>query len=514
MAGLRTKSIILGCVSAFLTAVFALTFAAAQAQTPQKGGILRISSAGSPRLIDPPLTGSVEEWMVTSWLYSNLTKVDSKFTPQPDLAESWKSEENGKVWTFVLRKGVKFHSGKELTAEDVEASIARILDPNTKSRGRGGIGPIEKIEVIDKSTIKFTLARPISDFPSNLALPYARITPKGTTINLNTQADGTGPFILKEFIVGEKVVLERNPNYFRSGLPYVDGLQLNVIPDSTAEINALKDSRNDIMYQVRPDQVALLDGVSGIKVEEVPTGTYVPIVMRVDQPPFNDVRVRKALKLSIDRKAAVQNILGGHGTIGNDQSLPPNNPFYNPSVKAPERDIAKAKQLLKDAGYPDGVKLTMYTSDARVGMLPLALITKDMAKDAGFDISIQNVPWDVYLNTVWEKRQFYTQNWFARPTTDTSILPYFVTRDKGGSLNEYWYSNPELDKLLLGAQGELDQEKRKQMYYKAQEILAEDGPAVITFFRNNITAYRTNVVGYHADPGISFPAEEVWLQKK
>lgn len=503
------------CLGLLLSATVAagMFIAEAAAQTPQKGGTLRVSVPGSPRLIDPPITGSAEEWMVTSWLYNNLTKVDASFNVQPDLAESWKAEDGGKVWTFVIRKGVKFHSGREVNADDVESSISRILDPNTKSRGRGGLGPIDKIEVVDPLTVRFALKQPIADFPSNLALPYARITPKGTTINLNTQADGTGPFILKEFIVGEKVVLAKNPNYFRSGLPHIDGLQLTVVPDSTAEINALKDGRADVMWQVRPDQVALLNGVAGIKVEEVPTGTFVPIVMRSDQPPFNDARVRKALKLSIDRKTAVQNILGGHGTVGNDQSLPPNNPFYNPGLKAPQRDVAKAKQLLKDAGHPDGLKVTLYTSDARVGMLPLALIAKDMAKDAGFDISIQNVPWDVFLNTVWEKRPFYINNWFARPTTDTSIMPFFVSRDKGGSLNDYFYSNAEVDQLLLAAQGELDAAKRKQLYFKAQEILAEDGPAVITFFRNNITAYRTNVAGYKADPGISFPAEEVWLQK-
>lgn len=497
-------------VAALMAACFSFQV---DAQTPQKGGTLRVSVPGSPRLLDPPITGSAEEWMVTSWLYNNLTRVDDKFNVQPDLAESWKADEGGKIWTFTLRKGVKFHSGREVDADDVEKSISRILDPNTKSRGRGGLGPIDKIDVVDRHTVRFTLKQPIADFPSNLALPYARITPKDTKLNLNTQADGTGPFILKEFVVGEKVILARNPNYFQSGLPYIDGLQLTVVPDSTAELNALKDGRTDIVWQVRPDQVSLLANVPNVKVDEVPTGTFVPVVMRYDQPPFNDARVRKALKLTLDRKTVVQTILGGHGTVGNDQSLPPNNPFYNAAVKAPERDIAKAKALLTEAGHGSGLKATLYTTDARVGMLPLALITKDMAKDAGFDITIQNVPWDVFLNTVWEKRPFYINNWFARPTTDTSILPFFVTRDKGGSLNDYFYSNPEVDQLLLAAQGELDTAKRKELYAKAQQIIAEDGPAIISFFRNNITAYRTNVAGYKADPGISFPAESVWLQK-
>lgn len=487
--------------------------AAAHAQQAQKGGTLRISFSGSPRLLDPPITGSLEEWIITSWLYNNLTRVDEKLNVQSDLAESWEPNSDGTVWTFKMVKGAKFHSGREVTAEDAAASINRILDPNTKSRGRGGLGPIQKVEVIDSHTIRFTLGQPVADFPANLALPYARITPRGSTINLNTQADGTGPFILKEFVVGEKVVVARNPNYFRSGQPHVDEVVALVYPDATAEINALKDGKTDIMWQVRPDHVSLLTGSRNIKIEEMPTGSFVPIVMRSDQPPFNDARVRKALKLTLDRSVVVQTILGGHGVVGNDQSLPPSNPFHDPSVKAPQRDIAAAKRLLAEAGHPNGLKLTLYTSDARVGMLPLALLTQQMAKEAGFDISIQNTPWDVFLNTVWEKRPFYINNWFARPTTDTSILPFFVTRDKGGSLNDYYYSNPEVDRLLLAAQGELNPDARRKLYATAQKLIAEDGPAVIAFFKNNITAFNTRVVGYTADPGINLAAEQVWLKR-
>ena len=482
------------------------------AATPTKGGVLRVSFPGSPRLIDPPITGSLEEWVVTSWLYNNLTRVDNKLVVQPDLAESWSAADGGKEWTFKLVKGVKFHSGKEMTAEDVAYSINRILDPAVKSRGRSGIGPVSKIDVIDPYTVRFTLSKPIAEFPANLTLPYARIVPKDTKVNLNTAEDGTGPFILKEFVVGEKVVVERNPNYFRKGLPYVDSVQVQVYSDATAEINALKDGKTDIMWQVRPEQVKLLQGVPAVRLEEIPSGSFVSIVMRSDQPPFDNALVRKALKLTLDRKQIVEAALNGHGAIGNDQSLAPTSPIYNAAVKAPARDIAQAKKLLAQAGHPNGLKVTLYTSDARVGMLPLALMTQQMARDAGFDINIQTVPWDVFLNTIWEKRPFYVNNWFARPTNDTSISPFFMTRDKGGSLNDYFYSNAEVDKLLGAAQGELDAAKRKKLYAEAQALISNDGPAIIAFFKNNISAYRLSVQGFSVDPGINLTAEQVWLR--
>jgi peptide/nickel transport system substrate-binding protein len=485
----------------------------ALSQTPESGGTLRVSLSSSPLVLDPPLTGSVSDWIPTSLIYSNLTRVDETFRVQPDLAESWEFGDRGKTWTFKIRNGVKFHSGREVTADDVAHSIGRIIDPNVKSRGRGGIGPIEKIEVIDPSTVRFSLARPIADFPANLALPYARISPKDTKLNLATEADGTGPFILKEFIAGEKVVLDRNPNYFVKNAPHVDQVVLAVYTDSAAELNALKEGKVDIMYQVRPEQVEQLKGEKNITVSEIATGSFIPIVMRSDQPPFNDARVRKALKLTVDRDAMVKNVLFGHGTVANDQSLPPFNPFFNADVKPLKRDVAAAKKLLAEAGYPNGLKATLFTSDGRPGKLPQAVLLQQMAKEAGFDIQLQSVPYDVFLTTIWEKKNFYVNNWFARPTTDTSILPFFSTRDKGGSLNDYFYSNDEVDQLLLHAQGELDDNKRKALYHKAQQIISEDGPAIIAFFRNNITASRANVQNYVVDPGVNLNIARVWLKK-
>jgi len=500
-------------IAALVVAGVGLAAAPIAVAAPEDGGTLRISFPGSPRLIDPAITGSLEEWVVTSWLYNNLTRMNEKSEVEPDLAESWEVADEGKTWTFKLRQGVKFQSGKEMTADDVVFSIQRILDPEVKSRGRGAIGPITEVAKVDDYTVRFKLERPIAEFPANMTLPYARIINKDTTVNLNTESDGTGPFILKEYVVGDRVVVTRNPNYFRQGEPHVDEVRVQVYPDATAEINALKAGQTDIMWQVRPDQVQLLEGDKSIRVEEIPSGSFVSIVMRSDQPPFDDVRVRKALKLSIDRNVIVQAALRGHGTVANDQSLPPNSPAFDASVKPAQRDIKAAKALLSEAGYPNGLKVTLYTSDARVGMLPTALMTQQMAKEAGFDIELQTVTWDVFLNQIWEKKNFYINNWFARPTTDTRITPFFLTRDKGGSLNDYYYSNPELDKVLLQAQAELDDAKRRNLYHQAQRMVSEDGPAIIAFFKNNISAHRANVQGFSVDPGINLSAEKVWLKR-
>lgn len=482
----------------------------AEAQT--RGGMLRVSVPGSPRLLDPPITGAGEEWLVTSWLYSNLTRIAPDLSVQSDLAVSWESAKGASEWTFKLHPDVKFHHGRTVTAEDVVFSINRILDPKTASRGKGPIGPISKVEALDPLTVRFTLSTPVADFPANLALPYARIIPKEKVADLNAQAFGTGPFMLKEYVVGDHVTVVRNPNYFRKGKPLVDEVRLQVFPDPTAELNSLLSGNTDIMWQVRVEQVALLKRDSNVQVAEAVTGAFTPIVMRADRPPFNDNRVRQALKYCFDREKILQVITQGHGTIGNDFSLPPNNPFA-PALPVRKRDYARAKALLAEAGHPSGLKLKMYTSDARVGMLELAVLAKEMCQPAGFDIEIVKVTWDVFLNTVWEKETFYVNNWFARPTTDTSIFPFFATRLKGGTLNEYGYSNGKLDDVLLKAKGETNTERRKQLYREAAQVLVEDGPAVIPYFKNYISAVRSAVQGFVINPTQTLNVEDLWLKR-
>lgn len=481
-----------------------------RAEAQIRGGMLRVSVPGSPRLLDPPITGAGEEWLATSWLYNNLTRVGTDLKVQPDLAESWESNKNATEWTFRLHKGVKFHHGREMTADDVLFSLNRILDPKTASRGKGLMGPLTKIEALDKYTVKLTLSEPVADFPANLSLPYMRIIPKEKVGELNTKAYGTGPFMLKEFVVGDHVTVVRNVNYFRRGLPYVDEVRMMVYPDSAAELAALTGGTTDIMWQTRIEQIPLLRRDPNITVGEVVTGAYTPIVMRTDRPPFNDNRVRLAMKSCIDREKVVQSIVQGHGVVANDHSLPPSNPFYHPyPIRKP--DIARAKALLTEAGYPNGLKLKMYTSDARIGMLELAVIAKEMCAPAGFDIDVVKLPWDVFLNTVWEKETFYVQNWFARPTTDTSIYPFFVTRAKGGTLNEYAYSNPKLDEVLLKAKGELSVERRKELYAEAEKVLIDEGPGVIPYFKNYIAASRKTVHNFAPHPLMNLYVDDLWL---
>ena len=501
------------CTIVLLT-VSLMLIASVAAQEVQRGGTLVISMPSSPRLLDPPITGCGEEWLVTLGTYNNLTLVDRNFKVQPDLARSWESNREATEWTFHLYEGAEFHHGREVTADDVVFSVNRILDPKTGSRGRGALGPIAKVEAVGKYSVRFVLSMPVADFPANLAEPYVRITPKEKVDELNTKAYGTGPFKLQEFIVGEKAVLVRNDRYFRKGFPYLDKIILQAYPDSYSEINALQSGAVDIMWQVRAAQVPLVEKMPNVIISEIPTGAYTPIVMRSDKPPFDNLLVRQAMKMVFDRNQIVQTIIKGHGVLGNDQPLPPNNPFYHKQA-IPKRNIKMAKELLIKAGYPKGLKLTMQVSDAREGMLELALITKEMAKDAGFDIDIVKLPWDVFLNTIWEKETFYVNNWFARSTTDASIRPFFSTKEKGGTLNEYHYSDPRVDELLALANGELDNKRRAELYAKAEEIISKEGPAIITYFKNQISAYNKRVQGYSVHPSMWYiqPMERLWIKR-
>ena len=272
----------------------------ALAQGEKYGGLLRVSVTFGLSTINPIMHISGAEWTATRWMYSNLTRLDVKREVLPDLAESWSAGDGARVWTFKLRPGVKFHSGRELVADDVVATFTTLLDPKTASPYRGEVGPIDRVEAVDKLTVRFTMRAPFSIFPETVSVPNARIVAREGLSDLKVLAAkefGTGPFKLKEFVPGDRLVVERFAEYFHKGQPYLDGAMLRVFPEPTTELTAFKSKEIDLISGVTPDlfsQVSTLAGAEGLAVAG---GTFAAVVLPSDKPPFNDNRVRDALKL-------------------------------------------------------------------------------------------------------------------------------------------------------------------------------------------------------------------------
>ena len=295
------------------------------AQGDKYGGLLRVSVTFGLSTINPVMHISGAEWTATKWMYNNLTRLNFKREVVPDLADSWSAADGARVWTFKLRPGVKFHSGRELVADDVVVTFTTLLDAKTASPYRGEVGPIDKVEAVDKHTVRFTMRAPFSIFPETVSVPNARIVAREGLADLKALAArefGTGPFKLKEFVPGDRLVVERFGDYFRKGQPYLDGAMLRVFPEPTTELTAFKSKEVDLISGLTPDLFSQVATLAGAEAMAVAGGTFAAVILPADKPPFNDNRVREALKLCADRTLMLAAIHNGQGEVGNDLKIP------------------------------------------------------------------------------------------------------------------------------------------------------------------------------------------------
>lgn len=473
------------------------------------GGSLVISFPDAPALIDPALTVARPEYLITASIYNNLVNVTPELSLEPSLASSWEISDDGLTYTFELEPDVTFHHGKAFTSEDVAYTFNRLLDEATGSPGRSLFALVESIETPDDLTAIFVLASPYADFPTAFGSTFGRILPSDVPADeLNSDPRGTGPFKMQSYEPGGRTVMVKNEDYWEEGLPYLDEVVQVQIPEASSQVAAITGGEIHIIQSISPASFNSLQDSADVTVLEIPGPGFQPIVMRCDVAPFDKVEVRQALKYSIDRESILQAVLQGHGTLGDDHHVPPTSPFWvDTGMK--ERDIDRAKELLAEAGYADGLDLELITSNEREGLPELATVVTEQAAEAGFRIEISIIPWNILLGEHEGVSPFYISNWGGRPSIDETLFPYLHST---GSWNEYHYSNPEVDQLLEDGRATTDTEERMEIYAQLQEIISVDGPAVIAYHKSHITAHRNEVMDYFAHPVGWVDCTRVWLQ--
>jgi peptide/nickel transport system substrate-binding protein len=494
-----------------ITALVVLALAA-PVPAQKRGGVLKFAIPSVKPGLDPAHTTTGDGYMLTQAIFSNLTRVDENLEARPQLAQRWEPSAGSSVWTFHLVRGAKFHNGREVTADDVVFSIERILDPKTASRGAKALGPIKKVSAKDRYTVVFELTGPYADLPLQLGNTFARIVAKENMDKLSHAPVGSGPFRLKEYVPGSKVVLARNPDYFEKGLPYVDEVHQVYIKEYAAQLSALTTGEIHVMYFAPVELTPQLKKEPGVEVLEVPSPSFQPIELFVGKKPTSDVRVRQALRLAADRQAMLQASTGGHGVLGNDTPVPPSSKWFNKALPQRQRDVARAKQLLAEAGYPGGIDVTLYTSTQRPGLEEAAVVYRESAKDAGIRVRIESIEIARLYSEMLRKPAESTivhNNWFGRPTIDETLTPYVFTKSVW---NYTEYSNPKVDALLTEALGIVDFDKRKKLYDEVQRILWEEGPEFVPYFRNYVSAIRKSVKNYKLIPVQYVDLREVWLE--
>jgi len=451
--------------------------------------VLRIGIGSSLNALDPLLATIGDEYIYDNLVFNGLTRIREDLRLEPDLAESWTASEDSKTWTFKLRQGVKFHNGAVLVADDVVAMFRRLLDPAITAPSRSQYDMVQDIAAPDPTTVVFTLSFPYGGFADILADRQVKITPRG--IDASKRPIGTGPFKFVSYTPGDRLVMAKHTEYFEPGLPKLDGVELRIIPEMSVKIAALQAGDIDVVWDLPLDQVKPLSGNTALRVDSVPTASWDAAIMNNLIPPFDDKRVRQAFHLAVDKADVVELTLFGQG-VETISPIPPSHPFYAKDVAIPKTDPVAAKKLLAEAGYPQGVKVTIVAPVGRPVRERLAVTLQQLAKPGGFDLQVQRVPFSNFSAEVSGKAPLYIDGFFGRPTIDTSV--YAFLRSKGSWNDRLWhYSNGDVDKALDAARLSADLEVQKKQYIAFQSALTADPASFFAYSVNFACAYRKGV---------------------
>ncbi|MGH9245330.1 MAG: ABC transporter substrate-binding protein [Acidimicrobiales bacterium] len=444
---------------------------------------------------DPHLNTSQHDGRLMSAVYEQLAGYDDSLKAQPVLAESWEPNDTADVWTFKLRPNVTFHDASELTAGDVVYSFQRILDPATASPGAGSLGFLDPdaIEAVDDGTVRFTLSEPLADLPLALINRQAYIVKEGATgDDLRAVANGTGPFKLQEFTPGEDpTVFVRNDRYWESGLPKADAVELVSISEPASRVAALVRGQVDIIEDPPATELDRLGAGPDTTVVVEPKGNMEVIAMQIDVPPFDDLRVRQALKFAMDREAMLQLVAQGQGTLVNDLPISSILEYALPGSPR-ERDVAEARALLQAAGHGDGLDVTLAVSEVQARFVEIATAYKEMAAEVGVNVTLDIRPADTYWDEVWLQVPMFVSAWIARPV-DSMLALLFL---ENAEWNETHWRRPDWDQRFAQARSTIDYGQRESMYRQLQTEIVDEGGYLVPYMVNTIGATRTAVTGW------------------
>ncbi len=465
--------------------------------------------------LDPHLSSSYSSSLVIEQVYSGLIQFDANMNITPDLAESWTMSDDGLVYTFKIRKGVKFHNGREMTTDDVIYSLNRVKDPQGGSPRSYLLTDVKSIETPDADTARITLTKPFAALLSHLDTTMA-IVPKEVVQqngDLSKVMVGTGPFKFVEFVPNTHATLVRNDNYHEEGVPYLDGLIWMPIPDDPTRTANIKTATVDFADQIPQKDIKSLQNERGIQLASGPSTLHDYLMLNCTRKPFTDVRVRQAIATAIDRKVMTDTILFGYGTPLDGGIIPKWHWAYANLHIYPKPDIAKAKQLLADAGYPNGFPLTISAGSNYSAQVQAAEMLKDQLKQIGIQVTPSPQEWGTYIDTVVTKKDFDAAiiGWIGAIDPDDWFYGRFHT---GEQWNTSGYSNPEVDKLLEQGRTTTDQAVRKPLYNQAEQIIVTESPFVFFYLYDQYEALRDSVKGYmHMANNSKNTFKRTWIAK-
>lgn len=486
------------------------------AATPTAGGTLRVGLQGDPAEIDPALTQLTAAQHIIEHIYDVLVREKPDLTIEPVLATDMPDiSADGLTYTFKIRQGVMWHPpvSRPLVAGDIKYTYERVLDPATSSPSLSLLTSMASVEAPDDATLVITLKSADASFLSALTNRFLSIVPKEfvdqNNGNLNQTACGTGPFVFQEYVPNTSLTVTKNSSYWEAGKPYLDGIEFTPISDDTQRTNAILTGTVDFIEYAPLQDIDRLQGESSLQIAGDVNTNIRFIDFNERKKPFDDVRVRQAIALAINRDEILQPATYGHG-IATEVIFPKGN-WAHIDVPPTQQNVDQAKKLLADAGFPNGLKLEIMSWSAYSFLSQPSYVVQSQLQAVG-------ITGDVVL----EENATYIQRYITSPDFDITVTgtsgfvdpndvfgPNFTT---GSSSNASGYSNPQADQLIAQGIATTDQAQRAKIYQQLQQLLLQDLPWVNLFIANQYEAMKKNVNGYvHYPTGTLVSLRDTWL---
>jgi ABC-type transport system substrate-binding protein len=513
----------LGFLAALLAGAVMGAPCAWAAVQPQTGGTLVYAAGADPDSLDPPNTDSNPGEAVGRMMYNYLVKFDAKLNIVPDLATSWTQSKDGLTWSFKLRKGVKFHDGTPFDAAAVKYNLDRFLGGEKPLKASLHAPIIKSVEVVDNATVKFTLKVPFAFFLNNLAHSASgMVSPtahKKWGKDLTLHPVGTGPFKFVEWVRGDRVVVERNADYF-DGKARLDKVIVRTIKEDSARVLGLEAGDYDLAVRIPPEEVPRLMREGRVRVYAEQSNRALRIAINNQKKPLDNVKVRLALNYAIDKESIVKNIYQNLAAVIPNVAGPLLT-GYAP-VKGIPYDPAKAKQLLAEAGYPNGIDLTIWTPKGRyLKDYELSQAVQQQLAAVGVRAKLESFEWGAYLAGVRKpveqaRHDLYLIGW--SPSTGEArwgIYPLTNCDSWPPKGNNYsYYCNKQVDENIDKAVSAKSAKERDAFMRKAQEILVQDPEAIYLLATKETVAMSLKVQGVINSPlELVYVDKETWKEK-
>ena len=473
------------------------------ANTPKRGG--RVIFAGDQHgpndTLDPALFTSATDYFRGRMYYGSLTRLTKNLGYEPELAEEILSNDSATEWTFKIRKGVEFHDGKTLTADDVIYTMNRHLGKDSVSNASSLVSMISEWKKVNDYEVKAILSSPNADLPIALGTFHFKILQEGTE-DFST-AVGTGPYKVKEFKPGVRTVGERFGNYWGEG-GYLDEIEHFGIGDPVARLNAFLAGDVDAMVNLPPKAIGQVENAPGKDIWALESSAYINIACRKDMDPSGNHDLIMAMKYLMDRQRLVKGVYKGQASLGNDHPIGPAYFDHSPDIPQRMMDPDKAKFHFEKSGVGN-TTVPIVAAEVAPGAIDQCLFLQREAAKIGLNIDVQKVTTDGYWGAVWLKAPMCVVSWNMRPTANLMMTLAFKS---DAPWNETYHQDAEFDKILLEVRGVTDPAKRKEMYHTLQEKIHNENGSVIPLYRNYVDAVSDKVKGLTYVPLNNFGGAE------